>query len=177
MKAVLPDVPGKASPCRRDWRCVPCRVAHRPASARPCSGSRRVLRCALVDVPDQQAAAGQRGVVAGLLAVLDQEVLLARPRRPSTAGRPSWLVFTSAIETRAVGVGCPPSTQPWLALHHAEGCAGMSPPPPQLPPAIRHQLPMPSDVSSVSYRSGKPNSRWPSSWAQTPILQSSGTVR
>ena len=53
----------------------------------------------------------------------------------------------------------------------------MLPPPPQLPAAIRHQLPMPSDDPSVSYRSGKPNSRCPSSWAQTPILQSSGTVR
>ncbi len=31
----------------------------------------------LVDVPDQQAGAGQRGVEAGLLAILDQEVLLA----------------------------------------------------------------------------------------------------
>ena len=40
--------------------------------------------------------------------------------------------------------------QPWLALHQAEGCAGTSPPPFHEPPAIRHQLPMPSDESSVS---------------------------
>src|SRR5678815_557224 len=67
--------------------------------------------------------------------------------------------------------------QPWFALHQADGCTGVSPPPPQLPPAMRHQFPMPSDVLSVSYRSGKPKRRCPSSWQHTPILASSGTVR
>ena len=39
-----------------------------------------------------------------------------------------------------------PWAQRYWALHHADGCTGVLPPPPQLPPAIRHQLPMPSEV-------------------------------
>ena len=86
-------------------------------------------------------------------------------------------LLTSGNECTPLAVTLVTAAQPWLALHQADGCAGTSPPPFHEPPAIRHQLPMPSEVSSVSYRSGNPNSRWPSSWAQTPIFESSGIVR
>src|SRR5262245_2145290 len=59
-------------------------------------------------------------------------------------------VFTSGMLTLPSVVRLSMVTQPWLALHQAEGCTGVSPPPPQLPPAIRHQLPMPSEEESVS---------------------------
>src|SRR4029434_6497524 len=60
------------------------------------------------------------------------------------------LVLTSGNESVALLVTLVVVTQPWFTLHHAEGCDGMSPPPFHEPPAIRHQLPMPCDVSSMS---------------------------
>ena len=68
------------------------------------------------------------------------------PPVPSFHSRYSeWLVSTCWIVTLLFVVTVATFTQPWLALHHAEGCAGVSPPPFQLPPAIRHQLPRPAD--------------------------------
>src|SRR4051795_2192341 len=54
-------------------------------------------------------------------------------------------VFTSATLSAPFAVRLSIVTQPWLALHQADGWVGTSPPPPQLPPAMRHQLPIPSD--------------------------------
>src|SRR5690349_15340110 len=60
------------------------------------------------------------------------------------------LLLTSGNDSVPPVVTLVADAQPWLALHHAEGCTGMSPPPPHDPPAIRHQLPMPSEEPSVS---------------------------
>src|SRR5438128_8058271 len=59
-------------------------------------------------------------------------------------------VFTSAMLTVPLAVRLSSLTLPWLTLHQADGCTGVSPPPPQLPPAIKHQLPIPSEDPSVS---------------------------
>src|SRR4029077_16322255 len=54
-------------------------------------------------------------------------------------------VFTSVIVMAAFVLTVFTVAHPWFALHQAEGCTGTSPPPPQLPAAIKHQLPIPSD--------------------------------
>jgi len=59
-------------------------------------------------------------------------------------------LFTSLIVSEPVVVRFSTVTQPCPALHQADGCAGVSPAPFQLPPAMRHQLPSPSLDSSVS---------------------------
>src|SRR5215813_3363437 len=56
-----------------------------------------------------------------------------------------WDVFTSVTVIAAFVLTIFTLTHPWFALHQAEGCTGTSPPPPQLPPAIKHHSPMPSD--------------------------------
>src|SRR5262245_59370126 len=60
------------------------------------------------------------------------------------------LVLTSGREMVPPLVTLGVGAAPWWVVHHADGCAGTSPPPFHDPPPIRHQLPMPSDVSSVS---------------------------
>src|SRR5215213_7588433 len=60
------------------------------------------------------------------------------------------LVLTSEMVTSAFVVGEATSIHPWVDLHQAEGCTGRTPPRPQDPDAIRHQLPIPSEVLSVS---------------------------
>src|SRR5574339_553471 len=60
------------------------------------------------------------------------------------------LVFTSGIEMTPLVVTLVTVAQPCCALHQALGSAGISPPPFHEPPPMRHQLPTPSDVSSVS---------------------------
>src|SRR4026207_2388858 len=58
--------------------------------------------------------------------------------------------LTSGILTVPFVVRLSTETQPCFALHPADGCTGVSPPPPQLPPAIKHQFPIPSELPSVS---------------------------
>ena len=60
------------------------------------------------------------------------------------------LVFTSGMLIVPLDVTFVTVAQPWFTLHQADGCAGTSPPPFHDPPPIRHQLPTPSDVLSVS---------------------------
>src|SRR4051794_2690388 len=56
------------------------------------------------------------------------------------------LVFTSGMLTFPLFVTFVTDAHPWLTLHQADGWAGISPPPFQEPPAMRHQLPRPSEV-------------------------------
>ena len=54
-------------------------------------------------------------------------------------------VLTSWTLTAALEAITLTFADPWFALHQADGRAGVLPPPPQLPPAIRHESPMPAE--------------------------------
>ena len=86
-------------------------------------------------------------------------------------------VLTSSIVSVPLVVRFTTVTQSWFALHHAEGWAGMSPPPFQLPP--RHQAPVAEALARVVgvVEVGPAEEQVAELVAQTPILQSSGTVR
>jgi hypothetical protein len=82
----------------------------------------RVLADFIIDVPNEKTLSRNLRIELGLLPILDQEVLCLFP------------------------LGVTIGAQFWLDLHQALGCAGTSPLPFQLPPAIRHQSPIPSEL-------------------------------
>lgn len=108
-----------------------------------------VGRLGLIDVPDEQAPGRQLGVEAGLLPVLDEEVLLARSAvLPESMHLPGRLDVGDA--DRPVDRDVVDRRPALIDLAPGGRVSGVSPPPFQEPPPMRHQLPTPSDVPSVS---------------------------